>query len=431
MPFRPRVQNVVQVRFVDLFSGIGGFHVALEQAIGATCVFASDIDETCQDTYFANFGVRPAGDIVPLVEGSIQVPDHDFLCAGFPCQPFSKSGMQRGINEARGTLFYSILRVLEARRPAFVLLENVRNLAGPRHRDTWTTIVRMLRELGYRVSDEPTILSPHLLPPHLGGRPQVRERVFIPAVYVGEGAHIDDLIAKPLARNLPQAGWNPQNWNIEDYLQGDDEIRNLDSYVLRKAEVEWLDTWNELLRRLPPTMRLPGFPLWADAFRESPEIADGVPAWKRDFLLKNSAFYRANREHVDQWLRANRQLAALPPSRRKFEWQAQNAPRDVWQLVLHLRPSGIRVKRGTYLPALVAINQTSVIGWRRRRITPREAARLQGFPDDFVLHGDDAVAYRHLGNAVNVGVVSYLAAKLVAAKSTVDGATQLALPIAV
>jgi DNA (cytosine-5)-methyltransferase 1 len=412
------VNASTQLRFIDLFSGIGGFHLALEEALGAECVFASDIDETCRDVYKVNFGIEPSGDIRPLTEGaSVEVPDHDILCAGFPCQPFSKSGHQRGINETRGTLFFNILKILEARRPKFVLLENVRNLAGPRHRHTWATIIENLRMLGYRVSNHPTILSPHLLPPRLGGRPQVRERVFIPAVYVGDGVPIQDLVSDPLALNHPVQGWDPQLWHVDDYLQDESEIEHLERFALRDSEVLWLETWNELLQALPSS-RLPGFPIWADDFRPSPEIPLDTPAWKRDFLEKNSAFYVAHREVIDAWLTKHGRLQDLPPSRRKLEWQAQDSRRDLWELVMHLRPSGIRVKRGTYLPALVAITQTSVIGWRRRRITPREAARLQGFPDTFLLHPEDAVAYRHLGNAVNVGVVAYLASALVASESS-------------
>src|SRR5690606_6235449 len=106
------------------------------------CVLACDIDAACQDVYEQNFGRRPFGDIKVLTEGpEVTVPTHELLLAGFPCQPFSKSGHQRGINETRGTLFFNILKVLEARRPRLVLLENVRNLAGPRHRHTWITIV--------------------------------------------------------------------------------------------------------------------------------------------------------------------------------------------------------------------------------------------------------------------------------------------------
>ncbi|HEX2767476.1 MAG TPA: DNA cytosine methyltransferase [Candidatus Limnocylindria bacterium] len=403
------------LRFVDLFAGIGGFHEALSGGFGAECVLASDIDPDCRAVYQDNFGIEPWGDINDLTPegGPLRVPEHDVLCAGFPCQPFSKSGFQRGINETRGTLFYNILRVLEGRRPRWVILENVRNLAGPRHRHTWATIVKQLRALGYRVADEPAVFSPHLLPPDQGGRPQVRERVFVLCQYVGEGAHPDDLRGEPLLTNQPVGGWDPMRWRIEDYLQDDAEVPS-DRYALRQTEVAWLDTWNDLLGSLPADVRLPGFPIWLDAFEADPDIDPETPDWKADFLRKNSRFYVAHQEVIDAWIDRHPELAEFPNSRRKFEWQAQQSARDVWGLVAHLRPSGIRVKRPTYLPALVAITQTSIIGWKRRRITPREAARLQGFDDSFRLHEEDAVAYRQLGNAVNVGVVEHAARALFA-----------------
>ena len=397
------------LRFVDLFCGIGGFHEAiLRVAPDAKCLLACDIDAACQDVYEANFGQRPYGDIKVLTEGaSVEVGPHDLLCAGFPCQPFSKSGLQRGIGETRGTLFYNILRVLEAKRPQFVLLENVRNLAGPRHRGTWLTIIENLRALGYRVASEPTIASPHLFAPEHGGGPQVRERVFVLAEHVAEG---ESLIGAPTNLSEYRAGWDPRSWRIDDLLQLEEEIDQPEQYSLRPQEIVWIDTWNELLQDLRVD-QLPGFPIWADSFAGAPEWAADTPAWKQAFIRKNSEFYLANRAVIDPWLQKHDGLRSFPPSRRKLEWQAQNAPRDLWQLVLHLRPSGIRVKQGTYLPALVAITQTSIIGWRRRRITPTEGARLQGF-DKLRVHSDPAIAYRQLGNAVHVGVASLLVSRL-------------------
>jgi DNA (cytosine-5)-methyltransferase 1 len=111
---------------------------------------------------------------------------------------------------------------------------------------------------------------------------------------------------------------------------------------------------------------------------------------------------------VDAWLEEHNGLQELPASRRKLEWQAQDAA-SLWETVMHFRPSGIRAKRPTYLPALVAITQTSIVGSRRRRITPREAARLQGLPDWFHFAGQpDAATYRQLGNGVNVGAAYYV-----------------------
>ena len=155
--------------FIDLFAGIGGFHAALS-AMGGKCVYSIEIDPAAASVYQRNWGINPLGDITKEANDEVMnVPEHDVLCAGFPCQPFSKSGAQRGMEETRGTLYWNILRIIQERRPAVVLLENVRNLAGPRHRHEWQIIVETLRAEGYRVSDSPSIFSPCLL--YTSGRP--------------------------------------------------------------------------------------------------------------------------------------------------------------------------------------------------------------------------------------------------------------------
>lgn len=399
-------------RYVDLFAGIGGFHAALS-AQGGECVFVSEIDQQAKAVYERNWGVEVSGDIVELTEDQMAVPPHDVLVAGFPCQPFSKSGFQRGMDETRGTLFWNICRVLDERRPAVILLENVRNLAGPRHKDTWATIVRSLRDLGYRVSGTPTVFSPHLLPPRLGGRPQVRERVFITGTYVGRARAWAEATSTPLLQNRPVDEWDPQQWDVASHLPLEPEanIEGLARYQLTPSETQWIAVWEDLLTELRPRLeggKLPGFPIWADEFKVVPEIEPTTPAWKADFLRKNSDFYRRHRRVIDEWRSRHDDLADLPPSRRKLEWQAQDTP-TLWETVMHFRPSGIRAKRPTYLPALVAITQTSVIGSRRRRITPREAARLQGLPDWFDFGPQpDAASYKQMGNGVNVGAAYYV-----------------------
>jgi DNA (cytosine-5)-methyltransferase 1 len=411
--------------FVDLFAGIGGFHAALSQ-MGGRCVFASEIDRNAAAVYERNWGrhLKPAtgrprveGDIVPLTEDKVFVPKHDVLAAGFPCQPFSKSGFQKGMDEARGTLFWNILRILEARRPSLVILENVRNLAGPRHRHELQTIVRCLRDLGYRVSDDPSLMSPHLLPPSAGGTPQVRERVFITGTFVGKDRAWAESEVAPVCNNEPLGDWTPEQWDLDAHLLlAEREVSP--KYRLTSGETAIIDTWDDFVVRLLAARkgrRLPGFPLWADEFRSRPRIPSGTPEWKADFLRKNSAFYREHRVVIDRWLERHDGLAALPPSRRKLEWQAQDS-KSLWDTVMHFRPSGIRAKRPTYLPALVAITQTSIIGARRRRITPREAARLQGFPDKFDFGSQaDAETYKQLGNAVCVGAVAHVVRTHVAA----------------
>lgn len=434
-------------RFIDLFAGIGGFHHALSSPeFGGECVFASDIDDMCRSVYRTTWPDMPAerivGDIreITMAAGEDRpdheideaIPDHEVLCAGFPCQPFSKSGSQKGAaDETRGTLFHDILAIARAKRPRFLILENVRNLAGPNHRDTWLTIIKSLRELGYRVSSEPVVFSPHLLPPHLNGAPQSRDRVFILATHVGQGAVLTE---DPLVNRAPVSAWNPHHWNIEDYLLDDRDIPNLGNYLLRDDEIAWLNAWQAFIQGIPDD-DLPGFPIWVDAFKKRPRIPAGTPEWKADFLRKNSAFYVKHQIFIDEWLTKSwsetdtYRVRDFPASRRKFEWQARMAQptrdvRDLWHLTLHLRPSGIRVKPATYLPALVAITQTSIIGSRRRRITPVEAGRLQGLPDTVfgASDVDDKTAYKQVGNGVNVGVVQFVASQLFASSNVAWGA---------
>jgi DNA (cytosine-5)-methyltransferase 1 len=446
--------------FSDLFAGIGGFHAALHAA-GGRWVFASEIDRDASRVYDYNW-LRPlreqaatpeeaaryrmSGDIVLLTDPKVTVPHADVLAAGFPCQPFSKSGFQRGMDETRGTLFWNIARILadETKRPSVVLLENVRNLAGPRHRDTtFKTIVRTLRELGYRTADDPGVFSPHLLPRELGGRPQVRERVFILAHYVGpeaaqDPANFDDPIVTPKSLRWE---WRKEKWNLARDLPLEPSNEVDPKYSLESAELKWIETWDNLLtevaERLGPGERLPGFPIWADDWRPLDEASDMIdvaaqsltpfPAWKRSFLLKNAEFYERHKEVLDRY---RMELDPFPASRRKFEWQA-GEHRRLADTIMHFRPSGIRVKRPDYVPALVAITQTTVLGSTTskgrpeerlrtaRRITPTEAARLQGLPDRFEFklsdEGDrsvraqrDAASYKQMGNGVNVGAAYHV-----------------------
>jgi DNA (cytosine-5)-methyltransferase 1 len=399
---------ILAFTFTDLFAGIGGFHHVLG-GLGGTCVFASEIDPLAAAVYERNWGMRPEGDLIPLTEERMAVPEHNVLCAGFPCQPFSKSGLQRGMHETRGTLFWNILRILDERRPAVVVLENVRNLAGPRHRETWDTIIRSLRGLGYAVPSDPVVFSPHWLPPEMGGTPQVRERVFLIGVQVGRARAMRERPLVPVARG-PVDGWDPRDWDlaVDLPLEDDASIPDLARYRLTEDEERWIDVWDDLIGRLD-CEKLPGFPIWADHFVERPDIPAGTPSWKADFLEKNAAFYRQHQQVIDDWLVRHDRLSALPPSRRKLEWQAQDTDRSLRNCILHFRPSGIRAKKPTYVPALVAITQTTVLGARGRRLTPREAARLQGLPDTFGF-GDqaDAATYRQLGNGVAAGAVRHV-----------------------
>lgn len=396
--------------YSDLFAGIGGFHAALS-GMGGDCVYAVEIDKDASRIYEQNWGINPLGDVTVDAgdEGvTDRIPAHDLLAAGFPCQPFSKSGAQRGMEETRGTLYFNILQIVKKHHPTVLLLENVRNLAGPRHKHEWEVIVRTLREEGYRVADQPAILSPHQLGPEQGGRPQVRERVFITATYDPDGVGSGE--PQPVTRARQFYGANQTEWTIEDYLDDD-----ATGYGLTPAEERWINAWDEwvqLYRQHNPGEKLPGFPIWVSAWQTTEDLEvqidsgelDDTPAWKMNFLRKNADLYTQNEEWCGHWMRTSGVLS-FPASRQKLEWQAQDAG-SLWDCLMHFRPSGLRAKQMTYIPALVAITQTSIIGPRRRRLSPREAARMQGFPDVFSFDGQpDAKTYKQLGNGVNIGAV--------------------------
>jgi DNA (cytosine-5)-methyltransferase 1 len=398
--------------FVDLFAGIGGFHGALS-ALGGKCVYASEIDKDAARVYSRNWGMQPDGDITLVAnEATMNVPEHDVLVGGFPCQPFSKSGKQQGMDETRGTLFWNIAKIIEVRKPKIVLLENVRNIAGPRHLHEWEVIIKTLRQLGYRVSSVPLVVSPHRIHPDFGGRPQVRERVFIAATRTNKlGSMLGEEPGLPNMQPF-ENGWNIQDWNLARDLPLESKMtRDEKRYcALTEIELDWIEVWNEfvlLFKQNNPGGNLPGFPLWADdwVLRRNLKIPRGTPEWKRNFLEKNSEFYTENKKFIDRWLAKHNHLKDFPPSRRKLEWQAQNA-KSLKETVMHFRPSGIRAKRATYLPAMVAITQTSILGKQGRRISTREGMRLQGLPEWFdFLDQTPSKTFKQLGNGVNIGVV--------------------------
>lgn len=398
--------------FVDLFAGIGGFHAALG-AMGGECVYASEWDKDSARIYERNWNLKPDGDITLAANEEVMaVPDHDVLVGGFPCQPFSKSGKQKGMEEARGTLFWNIAKIIEMRKPSIVLLENVRNISGPRHLHEWDVIIRTLRDLGYRVSDRPLVVSPHLIRPEFGGRPQVRERVFIAATRIPKSfPNFQENVDLPQLETVKD-GWDPKKWNLQKDLPLEKlkTVREKRAVALSETEIEWIEAWNEfviLMREKLGSKSLPGFPIWVDHWvhRDDLVIPKGTPAWKKDFLEKNSEFYTTHKTVLNRWLKKWNYLEDFPPSRRKFEWQAQDT-KTLWETIMHFRPSGIRAKKATYVPALVAITQTTIVGKAKRRITVREGARLQGLPDWFdFIDQPESLTYKQLGNGVNVGVV--------------------------
>ena len=392
-------------RFIDLFAGIGGFHQAMTQ-LGGECVMACEIDAAARKIYELNYltnnqvDFRFSKDITEFNEETAsEVPDHDVLCAGFPCQPFSKSGKQLGINEARGTLFYNILAIIEAKKPAMIVLENVRNLAGPRHIETLDTIRRLLKGLGYYLPESPLILSPHKLPSPYGA-PQHRERVYILAVRYSSdwdtGDNVRDIadVLRPM---------HSPSWSVSDFCDPKESSPKLPQTVERAIE-----TWGTFANVLKDkSVKVPSFPLWSESWGQQ-QTSDDLPGWKRKILDKNQQFYLEHKRIIDEWLGCENYLS-MTPTQRKLEWQCGDHW-DIWNALIQIRPSGIRVKRMTHFPAMVAINQRSILGNPYRRyISVNEGLKLQGFDASFTFAGQsDDASFKQLGNAVNVGAVKFV-----------------------
>lgn len=377
-------------KFIDLFSGIGGFHQAMEQ-LGGECVFASEIDEFCNAQYERNYGMSSDINIRDVKEKDI--PKHEVLCAGFPCQAFSKAGKQAGLEDkTRGTLFFEIVRILKYHHTPYIVLENVRNLVSHDNGNTWRIIQESLRELGYRTTKDPLILSPHYF-----GIPQIRERVIILGKYDPEN------IDEPL--NVDFGKYKAKEANsIYDVL---DEDETDESYRISDYEEMVLTAWDEFYQGI--NLKVIGFPVWADYFKYKGSL-EGLPDWKAGFIQKNVKLYEDNKEFIDSWLKKYKNLKDFTATHHKFEWQCGKNISSIWEGVIQFRPSGIRVKLPNNFQALVAMVQIPVIGKYKRRMSVKEAARLQSFPVDreenpFLPDENKHQAYKQFGNSVNVEVI--------------------------
>jgi DNA (cytosine-5)-methyltransferase 1 len=311
----------------------------------------------------------------------------------FLVKHFQKQEKEHGFEDTRGTLFFDVERILKYHLPKYIILENVRNLVSHDEGNTWKVIKNKIKKLGYVLTEEPIICSPNQL-----GIPQLRERVIILGVH----------------KSL-----NIKKLNMKNTLNKKTEINIFDSGILDKnidkkyciSEYEELvlSTWNEFIVNID--QKILGFPIWADYFKNKDDIGE-LPKWKQNFIVKNRELYKRNKEFIDGWLKKNKNLKEFKPTDRKFEWQAGNNINTIWDGIIQFRPSGIRVKKPYNFPALVAMVQIPIIGKLKRRLTPRETARLQSFPDTFKYNESDQYAYKQFGNAVNVDVIEYFANQL-------------------
>lgn len=200
--------------FIDLFAGLGGFRIALE-SFGANCVYSNEWDKFAQQVYRDNFGDLPEGDITAVDENKI--PDHDILCAGFPCQAFSISGKQKGFEDSRGTLFFDVARIIRCKRPKVVFMENVKNFATHDNGNTLEVVESTMKELGYSFNQKVLNSLDY-------GVPQKRERIYM--VCFREDLNIDDFSFPPSIK---------LEKHVEDYLIREEAITH--SLVVNRPDM--------------------------------------------------------------------------------------------------------------------------------------------------------------------------------------------------
>lgn len=417
------------MRFIDLFAGLGGFNLAL-QRLGHTCIFACEIDEGLRDLYKKNFDIYPVGDIRKIV--ITDIPTHDILCAGFPCQPFSKAGDQQGFNCPKwGDLFDYVVAIVKHHNPQYIMLENVPNLEKHDSGKTWIKMKSDLIKAGYDVQQQK-------LSPHLFGIPQVRERIFI----VGKKASLEYFTWPEKKPNVPSSIMSALDHNPPEAKQLSPQVNKC------------LDAWQDFLDEFPKSMEIPSFPIWSmefgatypyenttpfmlgsDKLREykgshgqslaglaDEEIMLALPSyarkeeekfpdWKIRFIQQNRDFYQVHKHWLEKWLP---KILEFPSSLQKFEWNCKGEERYIWKFVIQFRASGVRVKRPTTSPSLIAMTDTQVpiIGWEKRYMTPKECAKLQSMHELKQLPDFPTKSFKALGNAVNVSLVEIVARRL-------------------
>ena len=310
-----------KIKFIDLFAGIGGFHLALSK-INGECVFASEWDKDCQKVYEKNFGLKPHGDITKINEKDI--PQHEILCAGFPCQAFSISGKRLGFKDTRGTLFFDVARIIKHHNPKIVLLENVKNFLTHDNGNTINVVKKTLEELNYNVFYKVLNSSNY-------GVPQKRERIYIVAFN-----------QKLKIKNFQF----PSNQNIfvslESCLLPDNLTKDL---VLKRKDVN--------LKK--------NIDISKDIFGNYPQ---------KPIRLG----------HVNKGGQGERIYSPKGHA-----------------VSLNAYGGGIGSKTGLYL-----------INKKLRKLSPRECARITGFPDSFHLSENKNHSYKQFGNSVVVNVLDFI-----------------------
>ncbi len=308
------------------------------------------------------------------------------------CQAFSNSGKKKGFDDKRGRLYEYILDIAALKRPSFLFLENVKHIKTIDDGKVFAEIMRRIGETGYTAHI--TELSPHQL-----GVPQQRERVIFTCIR-------NDLYdpAKSLDFPLPNVPIN-----VEAIFEKDPA--KTAKYKISKDDKAILSAWDMMVQKMEtgqsmsPTILCNEF---GKIYSET-EFAE-LAAWRREYITKNKPIYQKYKAHWDAWREQHAALLSKKEIYGKLEWQAgvKKENDSIFNYFIQMRQSGIRVKKTDYFPTLVAIVQTPIYAKEKRFITPRECARLQSFPDDFIMCENDHTAYKQFGNAVNVDVVHFV-----------------------
>lgn len=374
-------------KFIDLFSGIGGFHQAMG-SLGGQCVLSCDKDKYCREVYKLNYDMDTHPDITKIVPEEID--DFDILCGGFPCQAFSNAGKKKTFEDSRGLLFDEIIRIVKVKKPKFLFLENVKHILKVDKGKVLEYIIKKLDENNYNVQY-------FQMSPHNYGVPQQRERIYFICVrkdiYKREMTE-DDLIYK-----------QKTDYNFSDFLDNKDIIDK--KYFLDGDILECLEIWDEMIKefdvgeKISPTIMANEFHKYDD-YRE--DDFSKMAKWRFEYITKNRPLYEKYQKLWDMWYSNYVDILKQREIYGKLEWQVGPIkPNDsIFNYFIQMRQSGIRVKKAEYFPTLVAISQIPIYGKEKRYITPRECLRLQSFPDDFKLLEDDRHSYKQLGNSVNV-----------------------------
>lgn len=370
----------MKLKAIDLFAGIGGFHIAAERN-KFEIVFASEIDARTAITYSRNFNLIPDGDITKCDVKDI--PSHDLLMGGFPCQPFSKAGKRKGFLDTRGTLFFDIERILREHLPKFILLENVQSLATHDSGNTWKTIRETLIDIGYIIPEEPLIVSPTSY-----GTPQIRKRVFIPGILKKYSKH------EKLIINIPE----PIETNISTVV--DKKYDQRKELQLNDYQSKVLNAWSEFKDHFD--WKDIQHPIWTYEFFEDRNTSSD-PVWKQNWTRRNRELYLENKTFIDKWYK-KWNVSDFRRQDQKLEWNAKDTIKNLKEGIIQFRSSGVRVKTPTTAPTLVAKNDRIILPGGRRFISIEETAKLQDFPTTYSWDKSESLVLKQLGNAVNVKV---------------------------